>query len=99
MSPEVLIYLQQVKNYFETSNDAKEYFIGDADEELFFKHLTEIAEGNLKDNGEPLLNKEQFELLRTTIKAIHISTKSYTKEEILHDKIFLDTNFGKICLN
>ena len=34
MSPEVLIYLQQVKNYFETSNDAKEYFIGDADEEL-----------------------------------------------------------------
>jgi hypothetical protein len=96
---EILIYLQQVKNYFNTNVEAREYFIGDADEEAFFKHLVDIAEKNFKTDGNPMLNKEQFELLRTTIKVVQISKKTYTQNEIEETKIFIDTNFGQICLN
>ena len=35
MSPEVLIYIQSVKNYFKTNNEAKDYFLNGNDEELF----------------------------------------------------------------
>jgi len=46
MSPEVLIYIQSVKNYFKTNNEAKDYFLNGNDEELFFKHLSEISQKN-----------------------------------------------------
>jgi hypothetical protein len=96
---EVLIYLQQVKNYFKTNTEAREYFIGDSDEDTFFKHLTDIAEKNFETEGNPMLNKEQFELLRTTIKVVQIAEKTYTKNEIEETRIFIDTSFGQICLN
>ena len=99
IGPEVLIYLQQVKNYFKTNVEAREYFIGDGNEDAFFKHLTEIAEKNFETEGNPMLNKEQFELLRTTIKVVQIAEKTYTQNEIEETKIFIDTNFGQICLN
>jgi hypothetical protein len=105
---EVLIYLQSVKNYFNSNNEAKEYFIGDGDEELFYTHLTDISQKNFEKNGEVMLDKEQFELLRTTIQVIHISTKKYTKFEIKNEDFNYDNgvfiglpfpNFGLICLN
>ena len=39
ISPEVLIYLQSVKNYFETNIEAKEFFLSDSNEELFYKQM------------------------------------------------------------
>ena len=108
ISPEVLIYLQQVKKYLELSKEAKNYFIGDGDEELFFKHLIEISQKNFEKNGEVMLNKEQFEILRTTINVLHISTKKYTQVEIKNEDFNYDNgvfiglpfpNFGLICLN
>jgi len=39
ISPEVLIYIQTVKNYFEINNEAREFFLSNSDEELFYKHL------------------------------------------------------------
>ena len=39
ISPEVLIYLQTVKNYFETNKEAKEFFLSNSDSELFYKHF------------------------------------------------------------
>ena len=97
-SPEVLIYVQTVKQYFEKNIEAREYFIGDSNEELFFEHLKEISQKTFDKDGEVMLNKEQFELLRTTIKVVHIANKTYTEEE-LKQNIFIDTEFGKICLN
>jgi hypothetical protein len=108
VSPEVLIYIQTVKHYFETNVEACEYFIGNGDKELFFNHLLEISQKNFQKNGEVMLNKEQFELLRTTIQVIHISTKKYTQFEIKNEDFDYDNgvfiglpfpNFGLICLN
>ena len=110
ISPEVLIYIQTVRHYFETNKDAKEFFLSNSDEELFYKHLTEIAQKNFDKKSEATLDREQFELLRRTIIAITISKKTnYIRpiEEIdieikieENSKIFIEyDNFGKICLN
>jgi len=106
ISPEVLIYIQSVKNYFESNKEAKEYFLTNSNEELFYKHMTEIAQKNYTKNGEAILNREQFELLRKTIKAITVVDKK--KVEIKNEDFDYDNgvfiglpfpNFGMICLN
>ena len=108
ISPEVLIYLQTVKNYFETNKEAKEFFLSNSDGELFYKHLTEIAQKNFEKKGEATLDREQFELLRRTIVAITIATSitkigqvKYKKEDFDYDNgVFIEfPNFGSICLN
>ena len=110
LSPEVLIYVQSVKNYFDTNKEAGEYFLNGTNEELFFKHLTEIAQKNFSKSGESMLNREQFELLRKTILALSvIEKKSFTKkveiksEDFNYDNgVFIGLpcpNFGLICLN
>ena len=100
MVPEVLIYIQTVKKYFNTNVEARNYFLGGIDEELFFKHLSEISEKNFKKNGEAMLNKTQFELLRTTTQVITISTREDFTEKEIKEKIFQDVKgFGNICLN
>ncbi len=73
MDTEILVYLQKVKNYLNSNDEAREYFIGNSDAEEFYKHLTIISEKNFVDNGQPELTKEQFELLRKTILAVTIS--------------------------
>jgi hypothetical protein len=96
--PEVLIYVQNIRNYLTTDSDANRYFIGDSDEELFFNHLIEISQKNFESNGEAMLSKEQFELLRKTMVAILITKKEIPEDPM--DKIFLDIEgFGKFCLN
>jgi len=108
VSPEVLIYLQSVKNYFETNKEAKEFFLSNSNEELFYKHMTEIAQKNFEKNGEATLDREQFELLRRTIVAITVASESrfksgieFKKEDFDYDNgVFIGfPNFGSICLN
>ena len=101
-SPEVFIYLQTVKNYLKTNLEARNYFLGDSDEELFYKHLCEISQKNYEKSGEVMLNKEQFELLRTTVKVVITAKKDIPEEpkKDIEENIFLDLgDFGKICLN
>ena len=71
VSPEVLIYLQTVKNYFETNKEAREFFLSNSDGELFYKHMTEIAQKNFEKNGEATLDREQFEKELDSIKNPH----------------------------
>jgi hypothetical protein len=107
ISPEVLIYLQTVKNYFETNNETKSYFLSNSNEELFYKHMTEIAQKNYEKNGDATLDREQFELLRRTVAAISITTTTNRveiKDEDFHydNGVFIGLpfpNFGTICLN
>ena len=102
ISAEVLIYIQTVKSYFEKNQEAKDYFLNDSNEELFFKHMTEIAQKNFEKNGEVTLDREQFELLRRTIAAITVMKESkIKKEDFDYDNgIFIEfPNFGSICLN
>jgi hypothetical protein len=108
ISPEVLIYIQSVKNYFEINKEAREFFLSNSNEELFYKHMTEIAQKNFEKNGEATLDREQFELLRRTIAAITVMSTSKFKNEIEFKKedfeydngVFIGfPNFGSICLN
>ena len=108
VSPEVLIYLQTVKNYFETNKEAREFFLSNSDGELFYKHMTEIAQKNFEKNGEATLDREQFELLRRTIAAITVMGETkfkngieFKKEDFDYDNgVFIEfPNFGSICLN
>jgi hypothetical protein len=99
MSPEVLIYVQNVRNYLNKDLDARNYFLNEIDEEMFFKYLTEISQKNFEKDGEPILTKDQFELIRKTLQLVDITKKEF-KEETIEDKLFMDVGtFGKICLN
>jgi hypothetical protein len=99
MSPEVLIYVQNVRNYLKTDFEARNYFLNEIDEELFFKYLTEISQKNFEKGGEPILSKDQFELIRKTLLLVNITKKDF-KEDTQEDKLFMNLGvFGKICLN
>jgi hypothetical protein len=102
ISPEVLIYLQNVKGYLKSNKEANDYFLGESNEELFFHHLVEISQKNFEENGEVMLNRDQFEVLRKTIMALTISQKEFDEKPELQneEKVFMDLgDFGKICLN
>ena len=64
LSPDVLTYIQTVKNYLKKNDEARKYFLTGVDEDFFFQHLGEIAQKNFDSLGEAMLNKEQFDLLR-----------------------------------
>jgi|LakMenE18May11ns_1017448.scaffolds.fasta_scaffold9671239_2 hypothetical protein len=102
LSPEVLSYIQSVKHFLKKNDEAREYFLKNVDEELFYQQLSEISQKNFKTHGEAMLSKEQFDLLRKTVKAITIAKNPIKEDtkEIIEDNIFIDyRGLGKICLN
>lgn len=97
METEVLIYLQKVKNYLKTNDEARDYFIGNSDIEEFYDQLSIISSKNFETKGQPELTPEQFELLRTTIKVVSIGKQRIFYSE---DKLFLYLDdFPGICMN
>ena len=104
LSAEVLMYIQNVRNYFQINKEAREYFLQDSDEKLFFEHMTEIAQKNYDKNGEAILDRDQFELLRVTVINLLLQSTSNTNQKQqdvkIKDNIFIElSNFGFICLN
>ncbi len=92
MSPEVLIYLQKIKTYMSTNDEANNYFIGEFSSDDFFNEISSISEKNYQEKGDPMLSREQFEEIRNKIRI--------PKEETKEKNIFFDLkDFGKICLN
>jgi hypothetical protein len=73
LPPEVLIYIQTVKNFFSKNEGTREYFLSQIDEDVFFKFLGDISKKNFEDSGEVMLTEVQFELLRKTLIALKIS--------------------------
>jgi hypothetical protein len=63
-SAEVLMYIQKVKLYLATNVEAREYFLGKGSEDIFLKHLGEIAQKNFDKQQDATLNKEQCERIR-----------------------------------
>lgn len=63
-SNEVLIYIQTLKNFFNTNEEAKVYFLSNLNENEFFDAVMKTAQNNFEKNGEPNLTVEQFEFLR-----------------------------------
>lgn len=66
-SPESLIYLQTIKNYFENNEEARKYFLSNLNEDEFFNAILKVAENNFRKTGEPQLSQEQLEFLRVSL--------------------------------
>ena len=97
MDNEVLIYIQKVKTYLNTNEQAKDYFVGDSDIDKFMDELTNISLKNFETDGRPELNQEQFELLRVTIKAINISKQKLFYSD---DGVFMYfEDYPPVCMN
>jgi len=77
----VLVYLQNVKNYIENNIEAKNYFIGSNDEDSFYDLIKDIANVNYEKSGEPQLTRAQFELVRITL-------QEFTEGEKEDDSIY-----------
>lgn len=90
MTPEVLIYIQDIKNYFNKNVNVKSYFLQNMDEDTFFNLLTDMSQKKYEIEGDPVLSKEEFETIRN---------RKYSL--ILHDEnVFIDFgDYGKICKN
>jgi hypothetical protein len=97
MSPEVLIYIQKVKKYLENDQEAYQYFLEGVNNEKFFNELGKMAVINQEKNGDPSLNQNQFELVKTLCS----STKELeNKDRNDLSTIYLDLgDFGKLYMN
>ena len=73
LPPEVLIYIQTVKNFFKNNKGTRDYFLKQLNEDVFWKYLGNISKKNFEENGEVMLSEVQFELLRKTLIALKIS--------------------------
>lgn len=88
MEPEILVYINKLKNYLKTNKEAREYFIGDLDEDVYMEKVTEYAIKNHIDKGDPTLTMEQFEYIRKIMSAEEIVNRDPTYYEPM---IFIDT--------
>ncbi len=61
LPPEVLIYVQNVRKYFTTNEETREYFGIDDYEEEFFDTVIEQSQKNFEETGSPELSVNQFE--------------------------------------
>jgi hypothetical protein len=86
-SPDILIYIQSVKNFLENNEGIRKYFLTNVDEDLFFENLGQIAEINLTKNGEPQLSKEQFEVLRLSLQIFKKVDEEVQMEESIYEYI------------
>ena len=50
MDTEILVYLQKVKSFLKTNEEASRYFIGDSDVDEFYRQLTIVSEKNFETN-------------------------------------------------
>lgn len=67
MKPEILIYLNQVKDYLKKNEEALNYFVVNGDKDTFFDKLAKLSEINFEKSGEPTLTVHQFEQIRTEL--------------------------------
>ena len=75
MSPEVLIYIQNIKKFFLNDEHNRAYFAIDRDEDAFFKYVAELSEKNFEEFGEPALLIEQFESIKKKIYGVDENSK------------------------
>lgn len=78
MSPEVLIYVQSIKKFFNTNVEAQKYFDLEGNEEKFFEYVGEMSQRNFEEDGEPELTVLQFEELRHKISKFPVEENQIT---------------------
>lgn len=92
MSPEVLIYIGNIKKFLDTNQEAHEYFLNGLNEEDFYSKVAVSSQKNFEKNGDPMLLRNQFEEIKNEL----LNSSNQKKE----NSIFMDLkDFGTICLN
>ncbi len=92
MSPEVLIYIGNIKKFLDTNQEAHDYFLKGVNEEDFYSKVAVSSQKNFEKNGDPMLLRNQFEEIKNEL----IESSNKNKE----NNIFIDLkDFGTICLN
>lgn len=104
ISPEVLIYIQNIRQFFKSNEEAMAYFDINENDEEFFDRLSKISQENFDETGEPELSLFQFENLKQKItKSFPINKEIKTPEgdrEIVTSGVFLVIgDFGYLSLN
>ena len=93
MPPEVLIYIQTLRVYFNDSIVRRNYFYPNGDEDKFFELVSKVSEENYKKNGEVALTTDQFEELRKKLSTTNDNKKLFF---VVH---VLDQYYGYYSLN
>ena len=78
MSPEVLIYIQTIKQFIDNNDEAKEHFAIQGNEEKFFKFVGELSQKNFDESGDPELTVLQFEEIIQKINNIKENSEVFT---------------------
>jgi len=93
MSPEVLIYIKNIKKFLDNNNEARQYFLNcEINEDDFYSKVAELSQKNFDKNGNPLLYKNQFEKIKNEL--------LNSLDEKKDNNIFFDLkDLGTICLN
>ena len=87
MDPEVLIYINKLKQYLDTNKEARDHFLKNLDEEGYFEKVTEIAVKNFIEKNDPTLTMEQFEYVKKIMKVVEIGGRS---DDYYNPIIFVD---------
>ena len=87
--PEILIYIQNVRKYFTTNEETKEYFKIESSTDKFFDEVIELSHKNFKESGAPELTLEQFEEVR----------RKFSDDIVMYGTFAELGNFGLISLN
>jgi len=86
---EVLIYIQNVRKYFTTNEETKEYFQIDTHGDKFFDEVIEKSHKNFEESGAAELTLEQFEEVR----------RKFSDNIVMYGTFASLDNFGLISLN
>jgi len=92
LPPEVLIYVQNVRKYFTSNEETKEYFQIDKHGDEFFDEITDLSQKNFEEHGTAELSIEQFEILRKKVTSDFTIYSKFVTLEMLG-------KFGLISLN
>ena len=66
-NPEILIYVQKIRQYLETSEIAKKYFLTDINIEIFLGEVYKAAEENMNTNGDLMLTPAQMDKIKNEL--------------------------------
>jgi hypothetical protein len=72
---DILIYIQKIRNYLETSEEAKKYFLADINIEIFMNEVYKISEKNFNINGNPLLSPAQMDKIKNDLSSKNDNSK------------------------
>jgi hypothetical protein len=92
---DVEIYVGQIIRFFESNPKDLFTLIGDLDKEVFYERIKILSDKNYSENGDASLTKTQMVEI---VVEMYNEAKKPVEEKKIH-KIFIETDFGQICLN